>query len=78
MRPVLLPQISFLFVRLHPNKRHVRLAKNHVDEFTGSVSRAAQFAFWERMFSLWHIIHVPLFFLLLVSGVIHVVAVHLY
>ena len=59
-------------------KLHTHAAKNHVDEFISAVSRAAQFAFWERMFALWHVLHVPLFFLLLVSGVIHVVAVHLY
>lgn len=59
-------------------KAHTRAAKNHVSEFMLAVSRAAQFAFWERMFALWHVLHVPLFFLLLVSGVIHVVAVHLY
>ena len=59
-------------------KAHARAAKNHVNEFMVAVSRAAQFAFWERMFALWHVLHVPLFFLLLVSGVIHVIAVHMY
>lgn len=59
-------------------KVHIATAKNHVSEFVAAVSRAAQFTFWERMFSLWHLMHVPLFFLLLVSGVIHVIAVHLY
>jgi len=57
---------------------HTLSAKAHVNEFLNAVSKAAQLAFWERMFSLWHVLHVPLFFLLLVSGVIHVVAVHLY
>jgi hypothetical protein len=59
-------------------KQHNELARNHVNEFLSAVSRAAQYAFWERMFSLWHVLHVPLFFLLLVSGVIHVIAVHMY
>jgi hypothetical protein len=59
-------------------KMHLELARQHVLEFLGAVSRAAQLTLWERMFSLWHIFHVPLFFLLLVSGVIHVIAVHLY
>jgi hypothetical protein len=59
-------------------KAHDELSENHVNDFLGAVSRAAQFTFWERMFSLWHILHVPLFFLLLVSGVIHVIAVHIY
>ncbi len=59
-------------------KTHLEMARQHVSEFLGAVSRAAQLTLWERMFSLWHLFHVPLFFLLLVSGVIHVIAVHLY
>jgi hypothetical protein len=59
-------------------RQHHELARDHVDEFLSAVSRAAQYAFWERMFALWHVLHVPLFFLLLVSGVIHVIAVHMY
>ena len=57
---------------------HFANARRDVDEFLGAVSRAALMSFWERMFSLWHVLHIPLFFLLIVSGVIHVVAVHLY
>jgi hypothetical protein len=52
--------------------------KREIVTFLNSVSKAAQLTFWERIFSLWHLFHVPLFFVLLVSGVIHVVAVHLY
>jgi hypothetical protein len=59
-------------------RTHVNIARTHVLEFLNAVSRAAQLTLWERMFSLWHVFHVPLFFLLLVSGVVHVIAVHLY
>jgi hypothetical protein len=59
-------------------RSHIMQARLHVLDFMNSVSRAAQLTLWERMFSLWHVFHVPLFFLLLVSGVIHVIAVHLY
>jgi hypothetical protein len=53
-------------------------ARQDVLEFLSCVSKASQLNFWERMFSLWHVLHVPCFFVLLVSGVLHVVAVHLY
>jgi hypothetical protein len=59
-------------------RQRLALARAHVEEFMYLVSKASQLGFWERMFSAWHVLHVPLFFLLLVSGVIHVVAVHLY
>jgi hypothetical protein len=35
-------------------------------------------SFYERIFSLWHLMHLPLFLMLVISGVVHVVAVHLY
>lgn len=59
-------------------QRHAQLVKQHIGDFFQAVTRAAHLSLWERLFALWHVVHVPLFFLLLVSGVIHVVAVHLY
>lgn len=38
----------------------------------------AQFRTYERIFSLWHVLHIPLVLLLLLSGVFHVLAVHMY
>lgn len=38
----------------------------------------AAFAAYERLFRLWHALHVPLFYLLVLTVVLHVVAVHLY
>jgi hypothetical protein len=38
----------------------------------------AQFAVYERLFALWHVLHLPLVALLLVSAVLHVIAVHMY
>lgn len=40
--------------------------------------RVAEFESYERLFSLWHVLHLPLFFLLLIAGVVHVIAVHVY
>jgi len=33
---------------------------------------------FERMFSLWHIIHIPIFVLMIITAIIHVVVVHMY
>jgi hypothetical protein len=30
------------------------------------------------MFSLWHVMHIPLFILMIIAAVVHVVAVHVY
>lgn len=59
-------------------KEHHAAAHKHVREFLVSYRRASQYAFWSRVFALWHAVHLPLFFLLLISGITHVVAVHWY
>lgn len=42
------------------------------------LQRIAQMAIYERMFALWHVLHLPLVALLVVSAVFHVIAVHMY
>lgn len=54
------------------------LAKEQIDNYLDSVVRAAQLASWERAFSLWHVVHIPFLYLLVISGIVHVVAVHMY
>lgn len=44
--------------------------------YFGAVLKAAKFAFFERLFGLWHVLHLPLFFLMLFAGLVHVWAVH--
>lgn len=55
-----------------------RIAREDIDRYLNSVVKASQLAVWERLFSYWHIIHVPFLYLLVFSGVVHVVAVHMY
>lgn len=40
--------------------------------------QVAQLAFYERLFSLWHVFHMPLFLLLIAAALFHVLAVHMY
>jgi hypothetical protein len=51
-----------------------RAAATYVARLRG----AASFSAYERLFRLWHALHIPLFYLLVVSVAVHVVAVHLY
>ncbi len=53
-------------------------ARRYVREHLVAVRRVARFGLYERLFALWHIVHVPFFLLMVLSAVIHVVAVHLY
>jgi len=49
-----------------------------VDQYLNAVTRVAQFKAYERLFSLWHVAHTPFVYLLVISAVVHVVAVHAY
>lgn len=50
----------------------------YIDDRLAAARRVAEFSAFERLFSLWHALHMPLFLMLLVAGVAHVVAVHVY
>jgi hypothetical protein len=55
-----------------------RSARFWLCAYLETVRRVAGFTFYERLFSLWHILHLPLFIMLVISGFVHVYAVHLY
>lgn len=59
-------------------RQRLTAAVNLVTLHLATVKKAAAFAFYERLFSLWHVLHLPLFLLLVLAAVVHVVAVHLY
>lgn len=52
--------------------------KEVINTFISDICKAAQLKTWERLFSLWHILHIPFLYLLFFSGVVHVIAVHMY
>lgn len=43
-----------------------------------NVRDLAQLGTYEKLFSLWHIFHVPLVYMLVFSAIWHVIAVHMY
>jgi hypothetical protein len=59
-------------------RRHLTGGKAFIEDFIDSVQRVAQFSRYERLFSLWHVLHVPLVWMMLLSAIAHVVAVHAY
>jgi hypothetical protein len=59
-------------------KRLARTACAYVDRRIGATRRLADFHAYERLFSLWHALHLPLIFVLIAAGIVHVVAVSIY
>jgi hypothetical protein len=59
-------------------KRLGRAACAYADRRISATGRLAGFQAYERLFSLWHALHLPLIFVLIAAGVVHVIAVNLY
>jgi hypothetical protein len=47
-------------------------------EYVHAVDAAVRLTFWERVCAWWHVLHGPVVYVLVVSAVAHVVAVHAY
>ncbi len=61
------------------NQKRLLVSTNRYLDYRLSVLRKfAQLRAAERLFSLWHIVHYPLFMVLVVAAVVHIVAVHIY
>lgn len=43
-----------------------------------ALRKFAQFRAFEKLFSLWHVVHFPLFIILVIAVIVHVLAVHMY
>ena len=64
------------------NRRDAREAtrriRQHSKSFIANSRQVANFSFYERLFSLWHVAHIPLFIALVAAAIFHVIAVHKY
>ncbi len=59
------------------DRRSIALSAK-ISAYFEAVRRAAEFAFYDRLLRLWHLLHLPLFILLVAAAVLHIVAVHMY
>lgn len=60
---------------------HARLQRAtacFVKDHLRRVRRVAELGSYERLFSLWHVFHLPFFYMMVVAALIHVLAVHMY
>jgi len=59
-------------------ERRERRARRLTDRYLNAVVRVAQYTAYERLFALWHLAHLPFVYMLILSAVVHVFAVHAY
>lgn len=50
----------------------------NLNSYFYAVRQLSELEFYQKLFSLWHVLHLPLFILLIITGIFHVIAVHLY
>jgi len=60
------------------SKRLRRVASAYIDRRLTATQRVAEFQGYERLFSLWHALHIPLIFMLIIAAIVHVIAVNVY
>ena len=74
------PRSRWLQRRLHSQLPGAQkaAARSHVAAYLEALRGIAGFTFFERLFSLWHVLHMPIFFMLVITGLVHVYAVHFY
>jgi hypothetical protein len=59
-------------------RRLKRTTSRFVTDYTNLMTRIAKFTVYERLFAIWHVLHLPIFFVMVLSALIHVLAVHMY
>lgn len=59
-------------------KRRRSMAKKMVARYSNSVVRVSQYSAYSSLFSLWHVAHIPFVYVLIVTALVHVYAVHIY
>lgn len=55
-----------------------RAASRYIRDYTALAGRVARFSLYERLFALWHVLHLPIFVLMVLSAFVHIFAVHVY
>jgi len=58
--------------------RRRQRARKMVDRYLNSVVGIAQFSAYSFLFSLWHVAHIPFVYVLVITALVHVYAVHAY
>jgi hypothetical protein len=74
--------IDTLAERMEGQSGNMHQLMRHIDvkarSFVKNAKAVSEFELYERLFSYWHVLHLPLFFMLVIAAIAHVIAVHFY
>lgn len=64
------------------SEAHLRIrcqaVQRYLSAHLAAVRKVAELGFYERLFALWHLLHLPLFLMMILTALVHVIAVHMY
>ncbi len=59
-------------------ERFETVTQDYVGRRISITREVVEFRIYERLFSVWHVLHMPLFLMLIAAGIVHVISVHVY
>lgn len=59
-------------------RRQMKQTRSNLRSYFAAARKVAEFGFYVRLFSLWHVLHLPLFIMMLITGIVHVITAHMY
>jgi hypothetical protein len=59
-------------------RRRLRKGERLIRVYLEHIRGISQFAVYERLFALWHLLHLPFVYMMVLTAIAHVVAVHMY
>jgi hypothetical protein len=58
--------------------QHAAKLSDNLDAYFSNIRKAITLQYFTRLFALWHLFHMPMFLLLIMVAVGHVIAVHMF
>ena len=56
----------------------IKITRKFINRYMVALRKIAVLRVFERLFSFWHILHLPLFIMMIITAVVHIFAVHMY
>ena len=56
----------------------IKITRKFINRYMVALRKIAVLRVFERLFSFWHLLHLPLFVMMIITAVVHIFAVHIY
>lgn len=70
----------YIYKKLAPERMHhvAKEATTLVSQYLIQIQTVAQFKKFEQIFSAWHVLHIPLMYMMVATAIFHIIWVHMY